>query len=264
MTIRNDKTNRWLDERDIIDILINWEKNNGTYRLRAFWNIIYPPISFIDPEEGSNYIGYYVAKNIIRTEMGFDNSSKPGDFDIIVIPFSPTYIYFERSATYEVKIVRPSRSKPSKNANSLGITQLNGLIKDGFPLVSLIHICMTEPLLDSEKQAVKYNDVPMDIHVPNNKGLLDGAIDVLYDWFGIFSADKQMQRIISQDIPKYVGLFCASLNVYKDNHVDIESCSADFWNFQAGYFNPHVKQGTIEKIKIHFKNYRNKYMICNI
>ncbi|MDX5346230.1 MAG: hypothetical protein LPJ89_06715 [Hymenobacteraceae bacterium] len=156
--------------------------------------------------------------------------------------------------------MRPTRTKPSRNANSLGVTQLNGLISDGFPLVGLIHICMPEPLNNKELLTIPFATKPLDVDNPEgNKGIFDDMVNVSYDWFPIFSTDSQMKRLLSYDIPKYAGISAVGLNFYSNGKMGIHTCSQDYWGFQKGYFNPHTKVETIDKISFHFSNKKNLY-----
>jgi len=251
------KINRRLEESEVIDVLIHKDQPNDP--LRAFYSIIYDPLKF-DDLYGDRYTGFYVAKMITREELGLSSGTKPGDFDVLIIPFSDNRIYFDRTVASEIKLVRPTRKNPSKNANSLGITQLKGLIADGFPLVSLVHITMPEPLEDHEKMRIKMCNRPIDMDNPkNNIGALEDTRDVYYDWFGDYSSDKQIQRMLVMDIPKYAGIYAACLNVYDNGTTSISSCTQDFWHYQAGYFNPHVKPETVNLIKSHFENHKEKY-----
>src|SRR5688572_19878829 len=132
-----------VDEEIVIKLLIENTDTYGKPDLRVFYNVIYEPIDH--SEFKRVYKGFHIAQNIYRSEMGFSDDSKPGDFDVIIIPFSEDKILFERTAAFEVKVIRPTKANPRRNANSFGTEQTLGLVNDGFPLVGLLHICMTEP-----------------------------------------------------------------------------------------------------------------------
>jgi hypothetical protein len=258
MSIGIPKIDRRLEESEAIRILINWGKANRDHTLGPFDFIIHSPL---DTDSLQSYTGYYVAQELSRSELGFDAKDKPGDFDVVIIPYSADQIFFERTAVVEVKVARPTRERPSKNANKLGISQLNGLIRDGFPLVALMHVSMTEPLKDLEKKAIKFPKQVLDIDqgLKNQPEFWNDTIDVQWDWFGLFSADKQMKRLIAEDIPKYAGLSCGCLSVYGDGDYSWGSCSQDFWHFQHGYFNPHTRPETIERVRLHFEQNPGRY-----
>ena len=246
-----------LSEEQVIDLLINWKSKDGTYTLTHLFHGVYSPRNFHDFYK---YEGCYITKNILRQNLGFKKGDKPGDFDIIIIPFSNEKIFFERTIAIEIKIVRPTRLNPKKSPTSLGITQLNGLINDGFPFISLIHICMTEPLLDSEKMDITYSTIPVN---SGKKFTFEeyekSIIDVKLDHFSWFSADNQIKRLISRrDLPKFAGISAFGLN-YNGETYSLSSCSEELAAFQLGYFNPNKKPDTIKQVEIHFENNRHLY-----
>lgn len=257
------KEEKWLSEEDAIDELLSWNSEIQKHDLRPFYGLLSLPLNHNAVWE---YTDFYVIRRVLREELGFDKNSKPGDFDIILIPFNKEKIYFERTAIYEVKIVRPTRNKPGKSPSSLGITQVNGLINDGFPLVGLMHITMTEPLLESEKLPITHYTIPIDIDNPsNNKEVMNSGVEVKMDHFAWISADNQMRRLVSQDgIPKYIGLSCIGLNYKSDGEYSISNCTRNLSDFERGYFNPNKKEDTIEKIKKHFSLNKEKYLVRSI
>lgn len=203
---------------------------------------------------------------IISQELVFDKNQKLGDYDIIVIPYDDDRVLFERVGVCEVKIVRPTRNNPSKNANSMGITQVKGLIEDGFPFVGLIHVCMSEPLKDEDKMKINFCTIPANggedddsPKIEEGKTLEDYFVPVKFDYFQWYSADKQMKRLISTEIPKYVSLECFGFGKNGDNFT-IESCSLDLEPYKKGCFNPHQSEETIFKVRKHFEAFPDKYL----
>lgn len=248
-----------LEEKQVINILINWKENESLYDLRHFQSIIAPDL---DIPEYFDIKGLYFATNVLRQDLGFKKNEKPGDYDIIIIPYTENEILFDRVGVCEVKVVRPTRARPQKNANSLGITQLKGLIADGFPFISLMHVSMTEPLLDHEKDEIDFCTIPAnsDQKIPPGKTIKDFYVKVKFDPFQWYSVDKQMQRLLSSDIPKYANLSCFGLSIDSKGKYSMSSCSSHLYNFQKGYFNPHAKEETILRIKSHFEKFPALYI----
>lgn len=225
--------------------------NKINYNL--FSNLLSAPIGM---EAFHEYVGFYLGFNIKRELLGFSADDKPGDYDILIIPYGENQrVYFERTIAIETKVVRPTRKNPQKAPNSYGISQLQGLINDGFPLVGLIHFCMTEPLLDKEKGIINMDLTPFDMDNPkNNKEFMQNIALRKMDNFSWASSINQMKRLISKDIPKYVGLCAVGVNVTKDNKY-VTCFDYGFNNhYDSGYFNPYLKTSTIEKIKLFWSN----------
>lgn len=246
--------NTYIDEKELIDLLV--VDKDQKINTKLFANLIHDPVDY---HEYKIYNGFYIAKNTLREELGFEKKAKPGDFDILIIPFSDTTTFFDRTCAIEVKVVRPTRRKPKRNANSYGEEQIYGLIKDGFPLVGLIHICMTEPLNDHEKITIPYmgeigegaSTIPLDEREP---------INIRSDLFSIWSLNIQMKRLISREFPKYVGLQTVGLNISKNGQMHL-AFSFDFHSkYEAGYFNPKTSKDTILKIKKYLQEQPDKFI----
>jgi hypothetical protein len=248
--------NIWLSEKEVIDLITRIDQNSKS-QLSFNFSLLSSPLEYND---FLLYKGFYISKNNLREDFGFSKNKLPGDFDLIILPFNEDKIFFERALVVEVKVVRPTRLKPKKNANSLGINQIIGLIEDGFPLISIMHVVMTEPLLEDEKIKLKclensnFKDKNIDY-----KDLDKYYKEVKFDHFGWVSCDTQMKRLIMSDLPKYIGIESLSLACKNSNSITISFPSERLRNFTSGYFNPHMKEATIEKIKKHFENYREKY-----
>lgn len=246
----------YLSEKELVKRL-SISRKDGRLDFGFFSNLIYDPVG---SDEFGKYVGFNLKFETLRQKLGFAKGEKPGDFDILLIPYSESNVYFDRTCAIEVKVVRPRRNNPKKAPNSYGITQTEGLVKDGFPLVGLIHICMTEPLKEKEKASVKYDPIPFDMDHPEKNGhFMENAIDIKYDHFSQYSAVIQMKRLLSRDIPKYIGLNTVGVNIEKDGRI-ITWHNYDFNNgYCAGYFNPHQKVDTVKRIEAFFKNNEAKF-----
>ncbi len=252
-------TDTFISEKELSERLSISKKDN-TLNYNLFANLLSTPVG---SDEFAKYKGFYLKFETLRENLGFYKNEKPGDFDILLIPFSNEKIYFERTCALEIKVVRPNRRNPKKAPNSYGIKQIKGLIRDGFPLVGLIHICMTEPLRENEKQTVKFDLNPFDIDNPqNNENFMKHTVNVKIDHFSQYSSVNQMKRLISKDIPKYVGITTLGVNITDKGDL-LTFINHDFnLAFSAGYFNPYKKQETIEKIEIYFSKNRSEFKIA--
>lgn len=227
-----------LEESQVINLIL--QKAKCTYgNLDYFWEVTNVPRA-----ADLNFDTYYIAKEILRTELGFEKDQKPGDFDILIIPSNKGKMYYEFSSAFELKVVRPTNKNYRKNSTSLGSTQTLGLIQDGFPLVGLIQVCMNEPINPAQLQ-----------YLPN----LDNLNEIFtFDPFPLYSIDTQYQRVLKTDLPKYVGINIFGLSFDKNGNM-ITQNSAKFEKFKYGYFNPHRKIDTIQRIKQHFENNKELY-----
>jgi hypothetical protein len=248
-----------LTEKQVIEFFSDRKEKDGLYDMSLYLHLISPDLEF---EEYYKINGLYIAHMIPREELGFAKNKQPGDFDIVIIPYSEMGIHFERTGVYEVKVVRPTVKKPTRNANSLGITQVNGLITDGFPFVGLMHISITEPLPEELKQTIKLCTLPVGDNTKFEEGktLEDYTVDIKADHFSWYSVDKQLKRLISAGIPKHVALDCYGLNLTERGNYTLTCVSTHLQSYSSGYFNPHATADTIKKIRNHFITFRDRYI----
>lgn len=253
------RVSKSMSENEVIDLLLNWNNDRGKTDLRTFLSGIYYP----DPKTYFDYKGFFVTKTILRNELKLEEGKKPGDIDVLIIPFSKDEIHFEKTSAYEIKIVRPTRKNPARNANSLGATQVLGLAEDGFPFVGLIHVSITEPLLDEEKQNIKFSTLKANsgLATEAGKSFDDYLIDVKMDQFAWWSSENQFKRLMKLTLPDFIGISSYGLEFYKDNSIVI--CTSDVYHqkLAACSLNPNTSNLLVLKIKNHFLKNREKYQL---
>lgn len=98
-----------------------------------YWNLV--GRFFYEMTRGS---GVFVAVNVESKSIS-PTFGRPGDIDILVIPYFMDMLLADRILAIEVKVVRASFSKPGRAANKLGFTQADALAEAGFPYVAVVH-----------------------------------------------------------------------------------------------------------------------------
>src|ERR1700733_7082716 len=71
-------------------------------------------------------LNYLFLLNIDRQSIGFQDSAKPGDIDIIIVPVRGELALLDSTSALEVKIVRIPVSKRHKDATTSGYAQAKG------------------------------------------------------------------------------------------------------------------------------------------
>ena len=202
--------------------------------------------------------GLFVAPEVSRNELNLEPNMIPGDIDLLVIPYKANRKLYHKAMAVEVKVVKPTLIKPSRNANSLGKRQVEGLANDGFPYVGLLHIVMPEPLpehlfttLPLLKAGVHSSEL---FNAEGNPKFTHKA-----DLFPIFGANRQFGRMKKLDLPEYVGTssFGVSFRML-DGRWRVSS-----YNIQTNQTypsrNPNTSLQTLKLIKEHYKKYANRY-----
>lgn len=244
-----------LDEKEVIEIITDFEKKSARQNIGLFNGLLFDPVGYDGLEQ---YKGYYCTTMVDRKELNLarqGNKIKPGDIDILFIPFNDQHIFFDRTAVWEVKIARPSVNK-AKNPKSLGTNQIKGLMEDGFPLIGLMHVCMSEPLQESDMDVIPFHIKP----IPHNDPPPHQIELVKMDWLPGESILRQMKRMIRSGLPKYIAMTSFGLNFSSDGTV-VTTHSHEFRGYESGYFNPETSTETINTVKQHFELYKGKYKI---
>ena len=188
-----------------------------------------------------------VSVNVPRAHLGLDPGQKPGDIDILLIPFNDCQYHFERSVAIEVKVLRPTISKPSRNVNSMGFKQVLGLLRDGFPFVGLLHIAVPE----TTPTELCWNIPVIANAIGSNGELVETGERVAMDPFPITTAQRQEGRINALDLPVEAGFNSIGFNLSPDG----EGFSGGTVGFdKMGKLNPQVSQELLEAIEAYLIN----------
>lgn len=154
----------------------------------------------------------YLGINVPREALGLSPKQRPGDIDYLLIPIKDDAILVERVIAIEAKIVRPTLKNPARNANGMGGEQVQGLLRDGFPFVGLVHISVPEPLPPQLHWTVP--------HVSNRLGISGELIETgekfQVDPFPLVSAARQEGRVLALRLPEEVGYRVIAMTLSKD------------------------------------------------
>lgn len=152
-----------------------------------------------------------VAINVPRQRLGLSIGGRPGDVDLLVVP-TCDLLMADRAIAIEVKIVRPTMERPSRNANAMGASQAIGLFEDGFPFAGLVHICIPSPLPPELHLSVPH---ALNKFGPDGKLLHSGEF-FSFDPFPLLSAQRQLGRVAALRLPVEIGYNVLGVTLSKD------------------------------------------------
>ena len=150
----------------------------------------------------------FIGINVPRNFLGLDPSEKPGDIDLLIIPAKGHNLWLSKIIAIEAKIIRPTIKKPSKNANSRGVKQAMGLLRDGFPYVGLLHISIPESLPSYFHQRIPLMENKFD----NDGSLIKTGKYIPIDTFPTIQAERQEGRLIAMNLPETVAYNSIAFN----------------------------------------------------
>lgn len=81
---------------------------------------------------------------VVPTALLFPGVNKPGDIDLLVVPYEKDELVLDRVMAIEFKIVRASFARQGKSPNEYGFTQALHLQSLGFPYVCVGHIILSD------------------------------------------------------------------------------------------------------------------------
>lgn len=113
--------------------ICNRELFGWVYRgiqLEYFWNM---------PAESG-----VVVRPIVPTHEIVDGALKPGDIDLLIIPYEEDALVVSRTIVMEIKIVRASYAKQGKSPNDFGASQVGCLMEHKFPYAVLCHLVVAD------------------------------------------------------------------------------------------------------------------------
>ena len=109
------------------------------------------PDYFWDMKPGS---GVFV-RPVVPTADLSNRHSKPGDIDLLIIPYENDEIVLDRVLALEVKVIRARHARQGQSPNEFGITQATSLKTMGFPYVGLLHLIVSDVSPEEEWEEVR-------------------------------------------------------------------------------------------------------------
>lgn len=98
------------------------------------------PEYFWDMPHGSGVL----LRPVVTTSKISPGAIRPGDIDLLVIPYHGDELVLEQTLVLEIKAVRATFAKQGKSPNEFGFSQAEGLSALGFPYVGLVHLIVSD------------------------------------------------------------------------------------------------------------------------
>jgi hypothetical protein len=98
------------------------------------------PDYFYDMPQGSGVL----IGPLVRTRDIISYARRPGDIDLLVIPYEGDHLILDRVLAIEVKAVRATFMQQWRSPNEFGFSQALGLLELGFPNVAVAHLIVSD------------------------------------------------------------------------------------------------------------------------
>jgi len=93
--------------------------------------------------ENDSYKGVVVSM-LVDSHKVHPDLKRPGDIDILVIPYTKDSLVFSETMAIEAKVLRSAYANQNKSPNQFGFSQADGLWNIGFPYVAVAHFIVSD------------------------------------------------------------------------------------------------------------------------
>jgi hypothetical protein len=87
--------------------------------------------------------GVYICP-LVPTRVVFPTAKRPGDIDLMIIPYEENQLVLDRAMAIEVKVTRARFLNQGKSPNDFGYSQAESLLSLGFPYVAVAHLIISD------------------------------------------------------------------------------------------------------------------------
>jgi hypothetical protein len=169
-------------------------------------------------------------------------ASRPGDIDLLVVPYEGDELVLDRTLAVELKVVRASYERAGKSPNEFGFSQAAALRELGFPYVGVGHLIVSDQSPEEAWQET------MTMEVLDQAGNVAPRPSQMVDRLPWLLIERTYGRLIKACPDESLGLLSAFVR-----HADL-SLAAQHKNhiwFPVGRRaspNPQVKSALLEAI----------------
>lgn len=176
---------------------------------------------------------------LVLTRELFPEAVRPGDIDLLVIPYENDQLVLHRVMAIEAKAIRATFMKQGKAPNEFGFSQAAALLDLGFPYVALAHLIVSDT---SPESAWREMGVAEKI---DDDGRVKILPNIMTDMMPADLMNRGLGRLrANRRIPE-LGLLAAYLET-----APRAGFGNSFWfpEGMAARFNPKVTTDTLERI----------------
>lgn len=132
--------------------------------------------------------GVYVRPFVRTGEISL--AERPGDIDILILPYEGNTLLLHRVMAIEVKVLRATFRKQGKSPNEIGTSQASALRVMGFPYVALAHLIVSD---QSPREAWREIGVA---RILDHQGRAEMMPSVQADWLPIDLMTRTFGRLV--------------------------------------------------------------------
>lgn len=191
---------------------------------------------------------------LVRTSDIVGFAKRPGDIDLLIIPYENNDLVLDRILAVEVKAVRAKFSQPGKSPNEFGFSQASALLDLGFPYVAVAHLIISD-ISPQDRWCERLTAEVLD-REGNVKLLGATKIDPLPE----FLTDRCFGRLQHNCRLSDIGLLSAYLFSPLFKNIEPGQRMIHFPSGRAAQFNPRFNIRTIDAVASYFRNNASAFL----
>jgi hypothetical protein len=155
--------------------------------------------------------GGVLLRPVVTTSKIVAGAVRPGDIDLLVIPYQGKELILERTLAIEIKAIRASFAKQGKSPNDFGYSQTEGLSALGFPYVALVHLIVSDDSPEHAWRTMGRAEV-----LDGDTGRVRMLPDAPHDMLPGDLMDRAFGRLVANSRSKHHGLGAVYLEKWSE------------------------------------------------
>jgi hypothetical protein len=197
--------------------------------------------------------GVFIAP-LVRTRDILQRAERPGDIDLLVIPYERDELILERVLVIETKAVRARFSRQGKSPNEFGFSQALSLLDLGFPYVVVAH------LIISDLSPEEYWQEMLAAEVLDREGNVRSIEPVRIDPMPDALTDRTFGRLQKNCKVSDIGLISAYIFSPIFGNCDPKQHMLHFPSGQAARLNPETRIKTLDAVAMYFHERYSEFL----
>ena len=190
--------------------------------------------------------GVFIAP-LVRTRDILPQAERPGDIDLLVIPYEGDELVLERVLAIEAKAVRARFSRQGKSPNEFGFSQALSLLSLGLPYVAVAH------LIISDLSPEEYWQEMLAAEILDREGNVRSIAPVKIDPMPAALTDRTFGRLQKNCKISDIGLISAYIFSPIFGNCDPKQHMLHFPSGRAASLNPEARFKTLDAVAMYFQ-----------
>lgn len=190
---------------------------------------------------------------LVPTHLLSPTVNKPGDIDLLILPYEGDEVVLDRAMAIEIKAVRATFMRQGKKSGSSGFPQAAGLKLIGFPYVAVLHLIVSDGSPDHAWRPMGMARILDD----------EGNVEILptqnFDWLPIDLMERVFGRLKATCPDTIFGFSAAYLGSTDDELSNIKNNGLWMPNCKAAAYNPNTDQEFLLKLGAFFDRYALRF-----